>query len=116
MEYYFNPNQQRTEFIMFVHHQRKHYLLFPVLCLIYQICSIDAFKHNMNLKKRVPLSDAVAIAPTVSQHMWYFSLQPGYFENIVEMAFFCISSFSIPLKDSPWKEKGNSFSETKCWV
>ena len=69
MEYYFNPNQQRTEFIMFVHHQRKHYLLFPVLCLIYQICSIDAFKHNMNLKKRVPLSDAVAIAPTVSQHM-----------------------------------------------
>ena len=52
MEYYFNPNQQRTEFIMFVHHQRKHYLLFPVLCLIYQICSIDAFKHNMNKKKK----------------------------------------------------------------
>ena len=52
MEYYFNPNQQRIEFIMFVHHQRKHYLLFLVLCLIYQICSIDAFKHNMNLKKK----------------------------------------------------------------
>lgn len=54
--------------------------------------------------KFLPLSEDVAKAPAVSQHMWYLLLQFGYFDVMIDTAFCLVSFFSRPLNDKPYKK------------